>query len=1060
MTGRASRSGRLLVGVALAGALAGEAVGRAADVPIWSANAASWTASASDGVHSAVAADPTGAAAGTAQLDFDFAGHGGWAILRQAAVLPPSPENYELRLHLQGTGAVNDLEIKLVDAKGENVWWWTRRGEAWPAAPAELRFKKRQLSFAWGPAGGGEPRDIAAIEIAVVARAGGKGTLRLAGVEVVARPPAPVGPLRALASADRSLAGGPASAAVDGDPATSWRSGPLAAGSALTLDLGVEREFGGLTVQWEDTFAADYDVELSPDGSAWSRVRAVRESDGGSDDIALPESESRYVRLRMLRAPAGGVAVREVVLQPLAWGATPNAFVRAVAGAAPRGDYPRGFLGEQAYWTIVGVAGGVEKGLLGEDGAIEGHAGGPAVEPFLRVDGTWFTWADVDLEQGLRDGDLPMPWVRWRAHGVELAIETFADGPPTAPAVCARYAVRALDGRAHAVELALAVRSFQVNPASQFLNGVGGVAPIRALSLRDGTIRADERVVAQALSTGGRWIAVSFDGGGVLAALRRGEGGGSSAGEDAAALASAALVYDLGNVDAAGRAICARLPSGPPDAAAPPDAFDEPARWFTTRADAVAQGWRERLGRFALALPTGAPPLAAAMRTALAHVLILADGPALQPGARSYRRAWIRDGALMSEALLRLGQGEEASAFLSWYGGFQFEDGRIPCCVDRRGADPVPENDAPGEFLHLVSDVWRFGGDRALLDAQWPRVERTVAFLEGLRQQRRTAAYRTGAGRAFFGLLPESISHEGYSAKPMHSFWDDFWALRGLEDAVGLAKVRGDEQLAARWTRMRDEFEHDLYAALAGTIARHGMEVLPGCVELGDFDPTSSTIALAPGGQLERLPPAALRRTFARYMEEAEGRWSGGGKWDAYTPYEWRIVGSLVRLGERSAALKLLGWLLADRRLASWNQWPEVVRRDARQEGFLGDLPHGWIEADFLRSALDLFAYERDSDRAMVLAAGVDERWLDGEGVSIRGMRTPYGILSYRVRRIDGKIEWTLAGDGRVPPGGLVLAAPADGPVRRVTVDGKRIATFGVVRVRHLPAQVTIELER
>ena len=36
------------------------------------------------------------------------------------------------------------------------------------------------------------------------------------------------------------------------------------------------------------------------------------------------------------------------------------------------------------------------------------------------------------------------------------------------------------------------------------------------------------------------------------------------------------------------------------------------------------------------------------------------------------------------------------------------------------------------------------------------------------------------AKRLFFGLLPESISHEGYSSKPMHSYWDDFFALQGL----------------------------------------------------------------------------------------------------------------------------------------------------------------------------------------------------------------------------------------------------------------------------------------
>ena len=32
--------------------------------------------------------------------------------------------------------------------------------------------------------------------------------------------------------------------------------------------------------------------------------------------------------------------------------------------------------------------------------------------------------------------------------------------------------------------------------------------------------------------------------------------------------------------------------------------------------------------------------------------------------------------------------------------------------------------------------------------------------------------------------MPASISHEGYSAKPQYSLWDDFWALRGYRDAT------------------------------------------------------------------------------------------------------------------------------------------------------------------------------------------------------------------------------------------------------------------------------------
>ena len=67
---------------------------------------------------------------------------------------------------------------------------------------------------------------------------------------------------------------------------------------------------------------------------------------------------------------------------------------------------------------------------MGEDGAIELRRGGPSIEPFILEDGRLTTWADVNITQGLRDDDLPMPWVEWQADGLTLKIEAFADGTP------------------------------------------------------------------------------------------------------------------------------------------------------------------------------------------------------------------------------------------------------------------------------------------------------------------------------------------------------------------------------------------------------------------------------------------------------------------------------------------------------------------------------------------------------------------------------------------------------------------------------------------------------
>jgi hypothetical protein len=258
----------------------------------------------------------------------------------------------------------------------------------------------------------------------------------------------------------------------------------------------------------------------------------------------------------------------------------------------------------------------------------------------------------------------------------------------------------------------------------------------------------------------------------------------------------------------------------------------------------------------------------------------------------------------------------------------------------------------------------------------------------------------------------------------VHSYWDDFFGLRGYKDSVELAEALGEPEKAAAFARSRDEFSADLHASIRRSIAEHGIDFIPGSADLGDFDATSTTIALAPGGELERLPQAELHATFDRYWQDFTARRAGTKEWDAYTPYELRNVGAFVRLGWRGRAHELLAWFLEHLRPAGWNQWAEVVGRDPRQPRFLGDMPHGWVGSDYIRSLLDLFAYERESDQSLVVGAGIPEAWLVGGGCSLQALHTRYGVIDIELERRAGAVEVRLGTrDGwRRPPGGVVIA--------------------------------------
>src|SRR6202011_1355323 len=114
------------------------------------------------------------------------------------------------------------------------------------------------------------------------------------------------------------------------------------------------------------------------------------------------------------------------------------------------------------------------------------------------------------------------------------------------------------------------------------------------------------------------------------------------------------------------------------------------------------------------------------------------------------------------------------------------------------------------EFIYLAAEVWRRTHDRALLQAVWPKVRAAEKYLEELHRAGRTETMEQGRSAAFYGLVPASISHEGYSAKPMHSYWDDFWALRGYTDAVLLAREFGTPAEAEALANQRQKFAEDL----------------------------------------------------------------------------------------------------------------------------------------------------------------------------------------------------------------------------------------------------------
>ena len=949
-----------------------------------------WQAAPSDGVELHLAADR-----GAMRLDFDFHGHAGWAAVRRRVDLA-LPANYRFNLRLRGETPQNTLEFKLIDPSGDNVWWYRRPAWEWPREWTDLPIDKRHIEFAWGPSQTRAAAQIAFIEITVTAVKGGKGSVWLdeltfedLGADANA----------SVFSASSLLPGQTPEQTMDGKQDTSWHSaggGP----QWLAIDFRQTREFGGMIIDWLPIdYAGSYSIETSLDGMTWKSIRDVRGGNGGRDYLLLPSGAARYLRIEM--AGGKGYGIREIAMQPSEFGDSWIPLYQRMARDAVRGRFPRQLLNEFAYWTVFGTNGDEgTKPLLSEDGAIETPAAF-TVEPFVRIDGRLIGWADVKTEQSLDAGALPMPTTRWRHPQFTFDISSFgADAR-----VYSRYRFHNTTPRTESVEVFLAVRPLRVTPPWHQLNIAELTAPIRSIAWRAPQMTIDGTTLTS-FNAPDRVVLSTFDGGDATEQFDAKESARSV--DDPQRHASGLLAWRFDLAPGQTRDIDLAL------GAANPVPFAE------ARA-ATLKKWQAIAARIDLKMPA-AQDLVDTARAGVAFILVTRDGPAIRGGPRNYDRSWIRDGSLSASVLLRFGFFKEVGDYIRWFAPFQFADGKVPCCVDDRGADPVAENDSHGEFIYLVANYARLSDDLGIPREVWPHVEAAANYIDQLRRQRRTDKYRD---TQFFGLLPESISHEGYSAKPMHSYWDDFWALKGLKDAAWLAARLGRKDAAERIAASRDEFDRDLHASIARSIAVHRIDYIPGAADIGDFDPTSTTIALEPVGDMARLPRAALEAEFTRYWNESEARMTGRMPWIAYTPYELRDVGALIRLGWRDRAQRLLAWFLDDRRPAGWRGWAEVVSRDYREPRYLGDIPHTWIASDFVRTLLDTLVYERDDD-ALVIGAGLPQSWIDG-GIHLRGLHTPWGPLTLD---IDAK-HARVSGLTRVPPGGIVFALPGKKEVVR-----------------------------
>ncbi|MCC4598307.1 discoidin domain-containing protein, partial [Xanthomonas campestris pv. phormiicola] len=815
--------------------------------------------------------------------------------------------------------------------------------------------------------------------------------LRLASPERTADWGISIYEMEPLGAADSArLRGVPADAA-----AALWQGGttltlPGKGAQARQLDIAFPRAFAsaGLIVEFAGAHGAAR-LQAQDAAGRW-RTLAEDPQAGQSYSAYLAGTapvEARALRLSVDAVPgAAAPALRRLRLLGPKAVMTPMKRYQIAAQRGQGALFPASLHMQQTYWTAVGIHAGRQKSIFDEYGNLEAWKGAPLVQPLWRDASGTAAGADGHaLTHALRDGWKPMPSLSWSPQpGLELRSETFTLEHGGQPVTLLRHRLRNTGSSPVSGTLSLLVRPMQMNPPWQN----GGLSPIHDVAVEDAAVRVNGRLLLESLSAPSGAGAEAFGAHGETEITRHVAAGTLPAqrqAHDADGLAAAMLDYAVTLAPGAQQDVVLAFPLGTAGADAqgrlpPAPALDraallgaearDPGRRFDALAERVSADWQRRLGNVGLSLPDAS--LVDMLRAQAAYMLINQTGPAMQPGPRNYNRSFIRDGMATSAILLRMGQAQVARDYLQWYSDHAVhpnglvspilnDDGSVN---DGFGSDL--EYDSQGEYITLVADVARLDGGPDSVRAYLPKVKLAMQFMQELRERTLVPGYmgEQPAPERFRGILAPSISHEGYSS-PTHSYWDDYWALKGWHDGAWLAESLGDAATAA-WAREQyAALRTSLAASIRATMAWKGADFIPAAADLGDGDPSSVSIALDPTGQQDLLPEQALRTTFARYLDDVRKRKQPNALW-AYSPYEMRNVLTYVHLDQPQVADELLQDMLRDRRPFEWQVLAEVVHSRPRFPRYLGDMPHTWIGAEYARTVFGMLMHEDDDGLALL----------------------------------------------------------------------------------------------
>ncbi|MCX6343438.1 MAG: hypothetical protein NT018_00015 [Armatimonadetes bacterium] len=367
--------------------------------------------------------------------------------------------------------------------------------------------------------------------------------------------------------------------------------------------------------------------------------------------------------------------------------------------------------------------------------------------------------------------------------------------------------------------------------------------------------------------------------------------------------------------------------------------------------------------------------------------------PAFQVGPTVYRGLWIVDGSFILETATLLGAGKEARAGIE----YELSQQRPSGAFEVLNPKFYKEN---GLVIWTCVRHAMLTQDKAWLESVWPKLEKIADYIKVLRQ--RSLENDTPLDD---GINPPGELDGGMNGREnCPEFSNVHWNLSGLRAFIQAAHWLGKEDKAALWQKEYDDFYATFRKAAARDTIKDGKgnSYVPIFManagnELPQRAQWTFCHAVYPGQLFTQDDPlvastlAMLEATERQGMVYGTG-WDATGIWTYFASFyghAWLWQGN-----GRKAAQTLYAFANHAAPTLVWREEQSLKGESFKK---IGDMPHNWASAEFIRLTIHLLALDRGNE--LHLLEGFPREWA-GPGMltCLSGVATPFGPLNMTVQ--------------------------------------------------------------